>query len=112
MATHSSILAWRIPWTEEPGGLHPWSHKEQDTTERLTLSLSDTDINTDTGGNIDQIFCCSVAQSCLTLCDPMDCSTPGFCPSPTPGDRLDTDTLDDSEGGERKSWLKTQHSEN
>ena len=25
MATHSSILAWRIPWTEEPGGLHsPW----------------------------------------------------------------------------------------
>ena len=24
MATHSSILAWRIPWTEEPGGLSPW----------------------------------------------------------------------------------------
>ena len=25
MATHASILAWRIPWTEEPGGLHsPW----------------------------------------------------------------------------------------
>ena len=23
MATHSYILAWRIPWTEEPGGLHP-----------------------------------------------------------------------------------------
>ena len=23
-ATHSSILAWRIPWTEEPGGLSPW----------------------------------------------------------------------------------------
>ena len=23
MATHSSILAWRIPWTEEPGGLQP-----------------------------------------------------------------------------------------
>ena len=23
MATHSSILAWEIPWTEEPGGLHP-----------------------------------------------------------------------------------------
>ena len=23
MATHSSILAWRIPWTEEPGGLEP-----------------------------------------------------------------------------------------
>ena len=26
-ATHSSILAWEIPWTEEPGGLHPQSHK-------------------------------------------------------------------------------------
>ena len=23
MATHSSILAWRVPWTEEPGGLQP-----------------------------------------------------------------------------------------
>ena len=27
METHSSILAWEIPWTEEPGGLHPWSRK-------------------------------------------------------------------------------------
>ena len=28
MATHSSILAWKIPWTEEPGGLHsPWGHR-------------------------------------------------------------------------------------
>ena len=41
MATHASIFAWRIPWTEEPGGGHsPWGHKEWDTTERLTLSLS------------------------------------------------------------------------
>ena len=35
MATHSSILAWKIPWTEEPGGLHPWGRKELDTTERV-----------------------------------------------------------------------------
>ena len=35
MATHSSILAWRIPWTEELGGLQPWGRKESDTTERL-----------------------------------------------------------------------------
>ena len=35
MATHSSVLAWRIPWTEEPGRLHPWCRKESDTTERL-----------------------------------------------------------------------------
>ena len=34
MATHSSILAWRIPWAEEPGSLYsPWDHKELDTTE-------------------------------------------------------------------------------
>ena len=34
MATHASILAWRIPRTEEPGGLHsPWGRKESDTAE-------------------------------------------------------------------------------
>ena len=27
MATHSSILIWEIPWTEETGGLHPWGCK-------------------------------------------------------------------------------------
>ena len=35
MATHSSILAWRIPWTETPGGLQSRGHKESDTTVRL-----------------------------------------------------------------------------
>ena len=35
MATHSSTLAWKIPWTEEPAGYSPWGHKELDTTERL-----------------------------------------------------------------------------
>ena len=33
IATHSSILAWRIPWTEEPGGLQPMGLQELDTTE-------------------------------------------------------------------------------
>ena len=33
MATHSSILAWRIPWTEEPG----WSRKEWDMTKQLGM---------------------------------------------------------------------------
>ena len=32
MATHSSILAWKIPWTEEPGWLQSKGHKELDTT--------------------------------------------------------------------------------
>ena len=29
IATHSSILAWKIPWTEEPGYCSPWGNKEQ-----------------------------------------------------------------------------------
>ena len=33
MATHSSILAWRIPWRENLVGYHPWHHKESDKTE-------------------------------------------------------------------------------
>ena len=40
MATHSSILVWRIPWTNEPGGLQSWVHgvTEWDMTAGLTLS--------------------------------------------------------------------------
>ena len=33
MATHSSILSWRIPWTEEPGGLQPTGSQRGDTAE-------------------------------------------------------------------------------
>ena len=32
MATHSSILAWKTPWTEEPGGLQPMGLQESDAT--------------------------------------------------------------------------------
>ena len=44
MATHSSILAREIPWTEEPvlcrlAGYSPWGHKELDTTERLHFHI-------------------------------------------------------------------------
>ena len=35
MATHSSFLAWRIPWTEELAGLQSMGRKESDMTERL-----------------------------------------------------------------------------
>ena len=39
MSTHSSILAWRIPWTEESLlGYSPWSHKELDMTKQLSLT--------------------------------------------------------------------------
>ena len=35
MAPHSSTLAWKIPWMEEPGSCSPWGHEESDTTEQL-----------------------------------------------------------------------------
>ena len=38
MATHSSILAWEIPWTDEPGMYSPWGHKEQDMIEHNTTT--------------------------------------------------------------------------
>ena len=38
MATHSGILAWRIPWTEEPDGLQSTGSQKLDTTEQLTLT--------------------------------------------------------------------------
>ena len=41
MAPHSSTLAWKIPWTEEPGGLQSMgSLKSQDTTEQLHFHFS------------------------------------------------------------------------
>ena len=40
MAPHSSTLAWKIPWTEEPGGLQSMGREESDTTERLHFHFS------------------------------------------------------------------------
>ena len=41
MATHSSTLAWKIPWMEELGAGHrPWGCKESGTTERLHLGFA------------------------------------------------------------------------
>ena len=66
MATYSSILAWKIPQTEELGRLQSMGSQELDTTEAIWhLARSRNRFS-------------SVAQSCLTLCDPMDDSTPGF----------------------------------
>ena len=58
MAVHFSIPVWRIPWTEGPGLL---GHKELDMTEVIV-------------GKKKKMV---LTQSCLTLCDPMDCSLPG-----------------------------------
>ena len=40
MATHSSILSWKIPWTEEPGGLQSMGSLGSDTTEQLNFHFS------------------------------------------------------------------------
>ena len=40
MVPHSSTLAWKIPWTEEPGGLQSIGHEELDTTEQLHFEFS------------------------------------------------------------------------
>ena len=37
MANHSSILAWGIPWTGEPGGYHPWGHNLVTKQQQPTL---------------------------------------------------------------------------
>ena len=39
MAPHSSTLAWKIQWVEEPGGLQSMGHKQSDTTQQLILSV-------------------------------------------------------------------------
>ena len=65
--THSSILAWESAWAEEPGRLHSVGCKESDVTEWLSRAHH----------TVENQFS-SVAQSCMTLCYPMDCSMPGF----------------------------------
>ena len=49
MATHSSIFAWRIPWTEDLEGYSPWGHKESDTTE-TTHTHAETTLTIVTSG--------------------------------------------------------------
>ena len=58
MATHSNILAWKIPWTEEPGGL--WSMGSQSQTRLKRLSSSSSSCNTE---NVLNIRSASVAEN-------------------------------------------------
>ena len=61
MATHSSFLAWRIPWMEELGGLQSMGRKELDTTERLHFtSLNNVVLVSDVPSQ--------VIQLCVYLC--------------------------------------------
>ena len=90
MATHSTILAWRIPWMEKPGRLQSTGSHSQKWLSNFT-SL-ENEKKKCTPGTLVQFG--SVAQSCPTLCDSMNRSTqiPSLsitpvhppCPSPTP----------------------------
>ena len=64
MATHSSILASKIPWTEELGRLQSMGVQRVRYDWTYTWEVS--------------VQFSSVTQSCLTLCDPMNHSTPGL----------------------------------
>ena len=70
--THSSILAWRIWWTENPGGLQFMESKGV----RYDWAANTTIINATTATSY--LWFCSVAKWCPTLCYPVDCGTPGF----------------------------------
>ena len=69
IAIHSSILAWKIPWTEEPGSLHSMG------SQRVGLDLATEHACT-------WVHAAKSLQSCPTPCDPIDGSPPG---SPVPG---------------------------
>ena len=78
MATHSSVLAWRIPGMGEPAGLpsmgshrvgHDWSDLAAAAAASLKWTLSQTTVCV--------CVCVLVSQLCLTLCDPVYCSLPG-----------------------------------
>ena len=94
MATHSSVLAWRIPWTEEPGGLqstgshrfgHDWSDLARSTLHSLrpyNCSVVEPSSTWDSYCSYAMLCYAKSLQSCPTLCDPIDGSPPG---SPVPG---------------------------
>ena len=75
MATHSSILAWRIPWTEEPGGLQSTGWQRVGTTEGLHLLQ-----------NIQSSLCYRVGPWCLSILNITVCnmSVPNSLTIPSP----------------------------
>ena len=79
MATHSSTLAWEIPWTEKPGiqGYSPWGREESDVTEQLHIQLSLWQ-GCHRQKNLVSMHA-GLLRSCPILCDPVDYGLPGFC---------------------------------
>ena len=85
MATHSSVLAWRTPWTEKPGSLRSTGSQSRTGPKGLsaqTCGESAKGWQTPRGvldGTVWLVVeAVLVTQLCLTLGDPMDCSPPGF----------------------------------
>ena len=90
MATHSSTLAWKIPWTEEPGGLQFMVLQRVGHDGRTslsfflfsqylwTLTFSHPFLRFHPHTLLTCVLVYSVVQSCLILCDTVDCSPPDF----------------------------------
>ena len=93
MATHSSIFAWRIPWTEEPGGLQSLGHKLLDMTEQLTLWRY-------SGGTDNKESACNVR-------DLGSIPGSGRCPGEENGNPLQYSCLGNSM--DRGAWWVTAH---
>ena len=99
-ATHSSILAWRIPWTVYSKGSQRVRHNWEAFASLHFICLTESLCYTQKHNMVNQLCAqllshiwffvtpwpvhfdfkkfSSVAQSCTTLCEPMDCSTPGL----------------------------------
>ena len=78
MATHSSTLAWKSPWTEEPGRLQFMDFNESHIAEQLHFhfqTISQSQFSS--VQSLSSFQFSSVAQSCPILCNPMNHSTPG-----------------------------------
>ena len=76
IATHSSILTWRISWTEEPGRLQSMGSQTVGHDFQIGKGVRQGCILSPCLFNLYSEFS-SVAQSCPTLCNPMDCSPLG-----------------------------------
>ena len=84
MATHSSILAWKVPRTEELVGYSPWGLRALDTTKRARARAHKHTHTPAHTAMFQYIFIykkgseVKVTQSCPTLCDPVDYTVHGI----------------------------------
>ena len=104
MATHSSILVWEIPQTEEPGWLQSMGHKESDMTERLNRAYRIVYVKiTDNSCR---------RHLCLKLDSGKTLSQPCSCLCPLQGNRLwllECTVQSSGRPGKLDIWLPGQH---